>query len=168
MKNIRGCALLLALIMLLTAFAGCAGQGGADVTDPSPEVTVQTEPSADPTETEQVPADPNVVAVSTPYGELRYQEQWSEFMKTKQIMDGDTLHVVFAAEFNGLEYELFELIIGESSDEPVTQITDAEGTKRNVYVNFTELVEHPELAEDEQNRLYAMQEDINFVVENIK
>lgn len=168
MKIIRGFALFLSLVLLLTAFAGCGNQGEVELTDPSTETTEQTEAAPDETQEEQIPEDTNVVVVSTPYGELRYQEQWVEFMKTKQEMEGDILYVTFAAEFNGLEYELFELVIGEDGEDPVTQITDAEGTKRNVNVNFTELVEYPELAEDEQNRLYAMQEDINFVVENIK
>ena len=50
----------------------------------------------------------------------------------------------------------------------MAQLTDSEGTVRGVSVNFLELGEYPELAEDQQNQLYAMQEDINFVMENIK
>ena len=108
------------------------------------------------------------MTVNTAYGDLYYQEQWSEHMLVTQQLDGELLVVAFIAEFNGIQYPLFELMIGADKEESVAQLTDAEGTKRHVAVNFLELGEYPELAEDEQNQLYAMQEDINYIVDNIK
>ena len=112
--------------------------------------------------------DTNVVTVSTEYGDLYYQEQWAEFMKTEQVMEDEVLTVSFMAEFNGQRYLLFKISVGAGEGDPVTQITDADGVQRDVFVVFEELIEYDELAQDEHNRLYAMQEEINFVVENLK
>ena len=108
------------------------------------------------------------MVVNTPYGDLYYQEQWSDNMVVEQKAEGDLVRVSFLAEFNGLKYALFDLVIGGGEEESVATITDAAGTVRNVSVNFLELGEYPELSEDDQNQLYAMQEDINYVIENIK
>lgn len=112
--------------------------------------------------------DTNTVTVHTEYGDMYFQEQWAEFMKTEQVMEDEVLTVSFMAEFNGQRYLLFKISVGAGEGDPVTQITDADGVQRDVFVVFEELLEYDELAQDEQNCLYAMQEEINFVVENLK
>ena len=115
-----------------------------------------------------VEEDTNTVTVHTEYGDIYFQEQWAEFMKTEQVMEDNVLTVSFMAEFNGKRYPLFTIFVGAGEGDPVTQITDADGVQRDVFVVFEELLEYDELASDEQNRLYAMQEEINFVIENLK
>jgi len=180
---------LMSVLLLIAALTGCGRSEETKTTDPlktetasTPEVqeeettqsdeTPKTEalPEEVPEDTQQTqePVDPNVIVVSTAYGNLFYQEQWSEYMKTEQTQDGETLTVTFLAEFNGIGYPLFSIVIGSDEEEPMAQITDANGTVRNAYVLVEELEEHPELTEDEKNCLYAMQEEINYVVEHMK
>ena len=156
---------LLLVLLLMAALAGC-GSDKTPQTEPTPAPVQQVDPQEAVTEPQE--ENLNVVTVNTSYGDLYYQEQWSEHMLVTQQLDGELLVVAFIAEFNGIQYPLFELMIGADKEESVAQLTDAEGTKRHVAVNFLELGEYPDLAEDEQNQLYAMQEDINYIVDNIK
>ena len=155
-------------LVLVAVLTGC----GNEEVQPTEAVTVvQTEPTVEETETaatEEMMSDPNIITVKTPYGKLYYQEQWAEFMKVVQLTEGDALTVRFAADFNGMEYPLFTLNIGAGTGDMVGTITDAEGVQRDVFLCVEENMEYAELSEDEQNRLYAMQEEINFVLENLE
>ncbi|MCD7881395.1 MAG: hypothetical protein LUG47_07010 [Clostridiales bacterium] len=108
------------------------------------------------------------IIISTQYGDLYYPEQWTEFVKTTQENSGDAVVVKFEAEINGNTYELFEVTINGDGGTSVGEITDADGVAWNVAVNLNELPETSELTEGEQNRLYAMQEDINYIIDNLK
>ena len=165
-RVLAGVMSILTLGMLL---AGCGGQKEAPqetqeavVTEAAalPETTAATEVQ------ETVP--PNCVIVSTPYGNLQYQDQWHEFMYVEQVQDGENIVVTFSAKFENGQYPLFALTIGSLGEEPATYITDAAGVQRGVYVRMMEIVESDALSDAEQNRVYAMQEDINYVMENIK
>lgn len=189
MKMKRCVLILMSVLLLIAALAGCGRTEETETTEASmtettstpevkeeeharPDETLKAEESPEevPEKTPQTqePVDPNVVVVSTACGNLYYQEQWSEYMKTEQTQEGETLTVTFLAEFNGIGYPLFSIVIGTGEGEPMAQLTDANGAMRDVFVIVEELEEHPELTEDEQNCLYAMQEEINYVVENIK
>lgn len=176
-KNIAVC--ILCVLLLVFALAGCNAEDDTPaVTEGTPQTEgqVQTEGTeqtevAGATEAADVftePVNPEVVVVSTEFGDLYYQEQWSEFMRTEQTSDGASVVVTFEAEINGVRYPLFEVTIGEGEGDPVGQITDDAGTKRNVYIRVEEVAESSELTSGEQNRLYAMQEEINYVIENLK
>lgn len=110
----------------------------------------------------------NCIVVSTAFGNLQYQDQWIEFMRVEQHAEGDNLRVTFYAEINSVRYGLFELLIGDEDGTPAGQITDSEGVRRNVYIHMMEIVETSALTDAEQNRLFAMQEDINYIIENMK
>lgn len=159
---------VLCSLVLAAALNGC---GNKAVQTTEATVAAQTEPTVAETEavaTEETFADPNIIAVKTPYGKLYYQEQWAEFMKVVQLTEGENLTVRFAAEINGMEYLLFTLDIGAGEGDLVGIITDADGVQRDVFLSVEENIEHAELSQDEQNRLYAMQEEINFVLENLE
>lgn len=114
------------------------------------------------------PIDPNCVIVNTHLGNLQYQDQWTEFMQTEQHREGDNLVVSFSAKIGDTDFALFDIIIGELEEEPVGQITDRKGVVRDVYLELKEIVGTDILTENEKNRLYAMQEDINYIIENLK
>lgn len=137
-------------------------------TQPSQE-TQATQPTeiTEPGASESI-EDLNVGVVTTPYGTLYYHEQWRTYMQTHQQMEGDTLTVSFLAKINEVEYPLFQVIIGHPDAEPMAQLTDEQGIKRNVYVTVEEYPEYAQLDEGNQRLLYAMQEEVNFVFENIK
>ena len=154
-------ALLLACAAVLAAvLTGC----GSDAQDPElngttdPAQQVQTEPAE----------DLNVCAVETPYGTLYYQEQWSEFMRTEATQRGDAYEVNFQAEINEKRYSLFTVTINDPEADPVRQLTDADGVQHGVSVEVEEYLDVSDLDEGNQALIYAIQEDINFIIDKIK
>lgn len=169
---------VLCVCMLLAAWlTGCNVQEPATTTDSAPtQQPTDTQPQANttvPTVTTvtTAPTEPTVengVTVRTKYGFLFYQDQWEECMVVTQTDDGDCITVVFEAQINEIRYPLFRVVIGTSEGDPVGQLTDAQGKQHDVFVYPDEIGEYAELTDGEQNRLYAMQEEINFLIENLK
>lgn len=108
------------------------------------------------------------IAIHTEYGDLHYSAQWKEFLLTEQSTKGETVEVVFSAQINDESFPLFNIVIGNEDGNPAGTILADDGTQRNVYVHMKEIVESDTLNEDEQNRLYAMQEDINYLLDSLK
>lgn len=152
--------------LILTAFlAGCTAKEDEAVPPPGTEAApvVQTE-MQQPVQTEDVP----YVTVSTPYGDLYFQDQWEDYMETEQNVTDDAVEVSFYAQINDMNYTLFYVTIGPGEGTCVGELTGPDGVKREVFVRSNEMEEVPELSESERNRLYAMQEDINYIIENLK
>lgn len=110
----------------------------------------------------------NDIIISTQYGDLHYPDQWTEFVRTEQKNENDIVVVSFTAEINSKAYPLFDVTIGGENANSVGTLTDSAGTPRNVSINVDEIVQDPELTEGEQNRLYAMQEDLNYLIDTLK
>lgn len=110
----------------------------------------------------------NNIVINTDYGDLYYPEQWSEWLVTEQSKEDESLIVSFSALIDDVEYLMFQVTIGNSDDVEVGEITDHSGTKRTVYMQLIEIEENDELTESEQQRLYAMQEDLNYLIDNLK
>lgn len=170
-------ALLLVYMMIVMMLLGCQSAEAPIGTEPSApiEQTQQTEETEEPnvteaTEVTEAPTQPQLkgIVVATKFGKLYYQDQWEEFMRIAQVEEGNNVTVSFAAEIGDNRYPLFNVIIGRGEGEPVGQITDDQGMQRNVFVYMEDIVGIEELPEGEQNRLFAMQEDINFVIENLE
>ena len=153
---------LLVVLMILGLLVACSS------VDTSAE-SLSTESVENSSVDEDTPSvSQDDIVISTQYGDLYYPEQWTEFVKTTQENSGDTIVVKFEAEINGNTYELFDVIVNGDSGTSVGEITDEKGVMWNVAVSLNELTEISELTEGEQNRLYAMQEDVNYLIDNLK
>lgn len=108
------------------------------------------------------------MVIHTEYGDLYYPEQWSEYLKTEQNMNNDSLQIFFSAHLEDKDFPMFQVTIGESEDTEVGELTDNSGTKRTVYINVTELEGVDDLSETEQHQIYAMQEDLNYVIDHLE
>ena len=108
------------------------------------------------------------MVIDTEYGDLYYPEQWEEYLKTEQNMSNDSLQVFFSAHLGDKDFPMFQVTIGESEDTKVGELTDDSGTKRGVYMNVPELEGLDDLSEAEQHQIYAMQEDLNYVIDHLK
>lgn len=140
---------LASAMILTTLLAGCA------VSEPSPSASEQQD------EIEEIEID-------TAYGTLYYPKQWEAFVKTEQKEDNDTIVVSFIATIQDTSYPLFEVTIGGTEGSAAGELTDAEGIRRTVYMRVFELEEDSSLTEGEQNRLYAMQEDLNYLIDHLE
>lgn len=106
--------------------------------------------------------------IHTEYGDLHYPDQWREYIKTIQEKKSDTIKVTFEFEVDKSDYKLFEILIGGDNGEIIGKLTDNNGIQRNVYLCVAELPVNSGLDEAEQNRFYAMQEDLNYLIDNLK
>ena len=108
------------------------------------------------------------MVIHTEYGDLYYPQQWSEYLKTEQNRDRDSLQVSFAARLGDKDFPMFQVTIGDSEDTRVGELTDQDGTRRTVHMKVTELEGMEELSETERQRIYAMQEDLNYIIDHLK
>lgn len=161
-------AFVLSAVMLMSALAGCSEDVPGGETTAATTTAAMGETTPPPTTVPPTTVPLDYVPVTTRYGELRYQEMWSEFMVTEMSIVDETVVVKFMAALNGEKYELFDIYIGGDEADPVGLLTDSEGVQRNVYAFIREDPDILHLADDERNQLMAMQEDINYVVQNLK
>lgn len=106
--------------------------------------------------------------IHTEYGDLHYPDQWREYVKTHQKKSKGTVEITFEAKIEKSYYKLFEILIGGDNGEIIGKLTDNNGIQRNVYLCVAELPVNSGLDEAEQNRFYAMQEDLNYLIDNLK
>lgn len=155
--------------------AGCASTAKEtnvpedSATTSSSEVTIEQgdETSTSESQETQDPHEYDTV-IETDYGNLYFPDQWQEFLVTNQTEGDGTIAVSFSANINDKEYSLFTITIGGEEDNPAGTLTASDGTQRNVYVQIEELTADDALSESEQNRLYAMQEDINYLLDSLE
>ena len=165
----RKYAAVLALCLLLAMLGGCASaEDPAGTTEAIPTQTVSTQP---PATTEPAaptaPAVKNAVPVKTPYGTIYYQDQWQECMVVEQIEEGNCVILIFEAEINAVRYPLFKLVIGSDPEQSIATVTGDDGQQYGVSVVLDEIGIYDALTSEQQNRLYAMQEEINFILGNL-
>ena len=166
MKRIRhGLILLLIGALVLISFCGC----GRDTQISEPKETAGNQAGTDNTVDNEL-SDPtrDWEPVETKYGRLRYPDDFYDFLETEQTEDGDTLKVLFRAVIRETKLDLFELSIGGGEGEPVGKITGTDGTTRDLYLRLIELGDMSQLTEGEKDRVYAMQEALNFVLDHSK
>ena len=110
---------------------------------------------------------PEDVVVHTDYGDLHYPDRWQEYVTIRQEQNGNTIAVTFETKSGEETYELFKVLIGDDSCEVVGSLTVDSGTQRNVYLHGEELPADSGLEETEQTRFYAMQEDLNYLIDHL-
>lgn len=93
--------------------------------------------------------------------------RWQEYVTIRQEQNGNTIAVTFETKSGEETYELFKVLIGDDSSEVVGSLTDDTGTQRNVYLHVEELPADSGLEETEQTRFYAMQEDLNYLIDHL-
>lgn len=98
---------------------------------------------------------------------LHYPDRWQEYVTIRQEQNGNTIAVTFETKSGEETYELFKVLIGDDSSEVVGSLTDDTGTQRNVYLHVEELPADSGLEETEQTRFYAMQEDLNYLIDHL-
>lgn len=107
------------------------------------------------------------IIIQTNLGNLYYPLEWKELLSTTEKKTDFGTSVTFQAEKNGEKLELFTLNIGGGAGDEIGQLTDRNGSKHAVRVSFQELNTEG-MDEQTANQFFAMQEDINYLVEHLK
>ena len=102
--------------------------------------------------------------VETTHGNLQFPDSLKKDFIIEQTEDGENLIVSFKSEINEEKYQLFDITIGELEQEAHGTITDATGTTRNIYIVMYDVSSLSKLTEDEKDKLYALQEEINTII----
>ena len=106
--------------------------------------------------------------IKTGLGTLYIPKKYEKLMQTT-INDGDNSCTIdFFSVLDGKQYDLFEISIGEEKGQYVGTITGKKGDSHNVFVEVYDLGDISGLPQDKSDQLYAMQEAVNTVVENLK
>ena len=111
---------------------------------------------------------PEDVVVHTGYGDLHYPDRWQEYVTIRQEQKGSGIAVTFETQSGEETYALFDILIGGDGSDVVGSLTDSTGTQRNVCLHVDELPADSGLEESEQTRFYAMQEDLNYLIDHLK
>ncbi len=139
------------LLVLTVLLWGCGG--GAE------SVPSQSQSSVSPQEH---------ISIATEYGTLCFPEKWDAYLATTQKLERGLLTVLFEAQMGAERYELFSVIIGNTSGSLAGYLTDPDGKQRPVYMVVAELDDLSGLSQEEQEQLFAMQEDLNYLIDNLK
>ena len=152
---------------LCFSLAACSKDGDASTeSQETQEDSSVSEDSADAGNNDEETAT-ELMEINTEYGTLFYPVEWEDSLNTEETNSDGFLTVLFSTEADGQSYDLFRVMINSEEGDSVGTVTSEDGTERNVFVETLELSDISGLSEDEQNRLYAMQEGINVLMENL-
>ena len=141
---------LLCAVLVCSLFAGCSKEG----TEPAEQGNNEAEAAA---ETAVIPEDI-----------VHYPDRWQEYVTIRQEQKGSGIAVTFETQSGEETYALFDILIGGDGSDVVGSLTDSTGTQRNVCLHVDELPADSGLEESEQTRFYAMQEDLNYLIDHLK
>lgn len=160
--------LILGVLVISLITSGCALMNIAPQEKADSTVTENDNDNVIPVETAEDRTDSQDIVINTSYGTLFFPDQWEDLISTNEEKVDDNVKVTFSTTINDNTYELFDVIIGEDQEESVGFLTDSNGKKRSVIIQFHEIAVDAELTENEQKRLYAMQEDLNYLIEKLQ
>ena len=114
-----------------------------------------------------LPPQKDYYEIETSRGVLLYPDQWEKLVFTEETQEEDAVNIRFYTKINDTEYSLFSLRIGGDGEPDVVWSMD-DGTQQNVFVTIHPLELEEDLDEGDVHRLYAMQEDINYVLDHME
>ena len=101
-------------------------------------------------------------------GTLYIPEKYEQRIQTTITKGKDSCTVDFFSVLDEKQYDLFRVSIGEEIGQRVGTITGKKNVSRDVFVEVYDLGDLSGLSRDKSDQLYAMQESVNTVVENLK
>lgn len=158
MKTLKWSITLLIICSLVGLFTGCDKKTEDSVSASGINIS-----SAEESENTD-----NLAEVQTNLGTFYIPQKYEQVLQitTNDTDNGGTVR--FSTEQDEKSYSLFELSIGDETGQLAGSITDPNGTSRSVFVTISDLGDISSLSQDKQDQLYALQETVNVVVENLK
>lgn len=155
-------------------------------TRPSEPSTQPTDPSIQPTESQNQPTegqqppketetqvpeqelDLEDMAIDTPWGEIHYPSKWSGHLEL-EVKETEGYSVTFYCKLEGHDRQpLFTIHLGGIKGTKVGILTAPNGDKVEVRVTIHEFAPADAWTEEESNAFYAMQEELNYLMEKLK
>lgn len=114
-------------------------------------------------EISQQPQDGADITVKTPYCDLHFPKKWKDYVTTEHQQEGHAYSVKFFGTVPGHAAQLL-FVVHFNSDEG-TQIASVGGVLVSLTVN--ELVPDASWSDGDRNTLFAMQEDLNYLLSKL-
>lgn len=134
---------------------------------PTTNPTTSTNPTS-PTTGNQDPTqaiDPEDLAIDTPYFELHFPSEWADYLSITVEETGDAYGVVFSAVIGSHSTEhLFTVWFGGDQGTELKTFKAADGQMVTIRIAVTELFLDGSWTESERSTIYAMQEDLNYLL----
>lgn len=103
------------------------------------------------------------IAIETPFVDLYYPEKWDGLLRIEE-REGDTYTVRFFAQIEEREEQhIFDIIFGKTEGILLGTLNETE-----IYMFYTELIFAENWSEEDKNTIYAMQEDVNHIIEMLQ
>lgn len=111
------------------------------------------------------PVKTEAMGIDTDYCELKYPVAWSNYLYIKQ----DATSVTFYSRIDGYEKQpLFTVWFGGAEGAAVKTIADYQGKPVEVRVSIYEFAPDSTWTQEDIRIVYAMQEDLNYLLQNLK
>lgn len=107
------------------------------------------------------------VWVPTPYATLHISDAWADCLAVTRRQTGDGCEVLFTGLIDERAYPLFTIVLGAGSGTEAGATTGPDGSLVPVWVQFHPLDEYPDLQDGELTRMQAMQEDLNYLLDEL-
>jgi hypothetical protein len=104
--------------------------------------------------------------VQTPYAVLKYPMKWKEKISV-EVIDADVYSVQFFGTVNQTKKHLFTVILGNIEQGSIGKIHGFAGEEINVSIEISEIDVSSEMSDEMQNELYAMQDDMNYLISQL-
>lgn len=102
----------------------------------------------------------------TPYGNICYPMEWTEYLKIEQVKKGETYSIVFKGIIGKKDVEIFEIVFGNYEGVPVGVIKDGDDLI-DIYVIPKEPESDMEFTEEETEKFYEIQSIIDHVLQEV-
>lgn len=120
-----------------------------------------------PAQTQPPVYDTEDMALDTPYMELHYPAMWAEYLNV-QVSKGTPYRVGYYANFEGHgSLHLFTVSFGGSKGTLLKTIKTSDGQMVEIRIEVPELSLDSSWTEEEQTFAYAMQEDLNYLLDRM-
>lgn len=107
------------------------------------------------------------IEITTPYVDLHYPEKWLNYLKTEKNFDEENNVTIFASLDGKKDVELFTVHFNEDGETPLG-VLDVEGESVYLAFSYAELKLDETWTQNERDAVFAMQEQINYVIESLE
>lgn len=168
-RNIIGILIAVICVLVLIIVVMAIGKKDNGANDSTKDVPIVTE-SEIVQETEVATPEPTEVIefyeIETPYVNLHYPVKWQNNTRI-EIEEGKVYKVHFYATVEGREEQLlFSIGFNNPEGYELGNLTTSDGTTVNVTVESFD-VAMDDWTEAEQNVIYGMDKDINFIIQEL-
>lgn len=161
---------LILITVLSVSLIGCQKKEKQTETEQS-NSTVQTvdttENSAVEQQEVQEEAAVELLDIETQCGILHYPKEWENDLVISDSEENGIYNVYFSTNASDETVQLFKVMICTDEGDSVGTVTDSDGTVRNVFIDIRDLGDVSGYDEETQNKLFAMQEAVNVLTENL-